>query len=378
MATMAQAKNIMNMFQLFLVEQGYIVSIDNVDQETWKQLGEQVQDQMPKKTKKKSSPKVKDPNAPKRGKSSYIFFCAENRSVIQKELGSDAKAVDVTKELGVRWNALKQSTKVKDKKAVEKFEQEAKDDKERYDDEMKNYVRPNTAVLEEQAVKKKGKKLSNRKKDPNAPKRGKSAFIFFCAEKRSSVKEELGDDAKATDVTVRLGELWRELKEDEDRAEEFKVYNDLAAKDKVRFKNEMESYVAPPTDDNSEAKVPAAKGKKKSVDDSSDENKPSDDDDLLVEETKKPSKKSTKKSTTKKSTTKKSTTKKGSNKKSSKKKSSAKKLTGYTYFCRENRSDVKDDNPEMSAAEITKQLAKLWKELSEEEKQEWRENAQNQ
>ena len=100
--------------------------------------------------------------------------------------------------------------------------------------------------------------------------------------------------------------------------------------------------------------TPRQGGKKKKVDDSSDEKKLSDDeDDLLVEEDKKPSKKSTKKS-------------------------SAKKLTGYTYFCRENRSDVKDDNPEMSAAEITKQLAKLWKELSEEEKQEWRENAQNQ
>ena len=33
MATMAQAKNIMNMFQLFLVEQGYVDSIDKVDQE---------------------------------------------------------------------------------------------------------------------------------------------------------------------------------------------------------------------------------------------------------------------------------------------------------------------------------------------------------
>src|SRR6056300_1137187 len=129
MATMAQTKNIMNMFQLFLVEQGYIDSIDKVDQEAWKQLGDQVQDQIPKKTKKKSSPKVKDPNAPKRGKSAYIFFCAENRSAVQKDLGSDAKAVDVTKELGARWNALKQSTKAKDKKEVEKFEQEAKEDK---------------------------------------------------------------------------------------------------------------------------------------------------------------------------------------------------------------------------------------------------------
>jgi len=100
---MAQAKNIMNMFQLFLVEQGYVDSIDKVDQESWKQLGDQVLYQM---TKKKNSPKVKDPNAPKRGKSAYIFFCTENRSVVQKDLGSDAKAVDVIKELGVRWGML--------------------------------------------------------------------------------------------------------------------------------------------------------------------------------------------------------------------------------------------------------------------------------
>lgn len=196
---MTQAKNIMNMIQLFLVEQGYVVSIDKVDQEAWKhlnnQIQDQIQDQMPKKTKKtkkKSSPKVKDPNAPKRGKSAYIFFCAENRSVVQKELGINSKTVEVTKELGVRWNTLKQSTKAKDKQAVEKFEQEAKDDKERYDDEMKNYVRPNTSVLEEQADKKKGKKA---KKVPNAPKRGN-----FCRENRADVKDD-NPEMSAIEIT---------------------------------------------------------------------------------------------------------------------------------------------------------------------------------
>jgi len=82
------------------------------------------------------------------------------------------------------------------------------------------------------------------------------------------VKEELGDDAKATDVTVRLGELWRELKEDEVRAEKFKVYNDFAAKYKARFESEMENYVTP-SDDDFETKVPIAKGKNKKVDESS-------------------------------------------------------------------------------------------------------------
>ena len=201
MTTMAQAKNIMNMFQLFLVGQGYVDSIDKVDQEAWKLLCNQVQDQIPKKTKKKSSPKIKDSNAPKRGKSAYIFFCAKNRSVVQEELGSDAKAVDVTRELGARWNALKQSTKAKDKQAVEKFEQEAKDDKERYDNEMKNYVRPNTSDLEEQTAKKKGKKSSKRKKDPNAPKRGKkSTKKSSCRENRADVKDD-NPEMSAIEIT---------------------------------------------------------------------------------------------------------------------------------------------------------------------------------
>ena len=63
MTIMAQA---MNMFELFLVEQGYINSIDEVDQEVylhiyyiWKQLDDKVQALLPKKTNKKSSPKVK-------------------------------------------------------------------------------------------------------------------------------------------------------------------------------------------------------------------------------------------------------------------------------------------------------------------------------
>jgi len=38
-----------------------------------------------------------------------------------------------------------------------------------------------------------------------------------------------------------------------------------------------------------------------------------------------------------------------------------------------NRASVKDDNPEMNATEITKELARQWKELDEVEQNEWKE-----
>jgi high mobility group protein B3 len=179
------------------------------------------------------------------------------------------------------------------------------------------------------------KKSSRKKKDPDAPKRGKSAYIFFCADKRAEVKEELGEEAKATEVTARLGELWNELKADEDRADEMKVYVDQAAKDKARYEAEMETY-KPPSDDGEEddaPKKPAPAAKKGNK-----------------------------------------ATKKG-NKKSTGKKGSKKKTNGYAYFCREHREDVKKENPDMKATDVTKELARMWKELDAEEQQEWKDAA---
>jgi hypothetical protein len=57
--------------------------------------------------------KNKDPNAPKRGKSAYLFFCTANREKVVKDMGKDAKATEITKELGVSWYKMKHDTKSK-------------------------------------------------------------------------------------------------------------------------------------------------------------------------------------------------------------------------------------------------------------------------
>ena len=60
-----------------------------------------------------------------------------------------------------------------------------------------------------------------------------------------------------------------------------------------------------------------------------------------------------------------------------KKASASKKKTGYAYYCSHNRETVKEDNPDMKGNEITKELARQWKELSKEEQKEWSESAAN-
>jgi hypothetical protein len=211
----------------------------------------------------KSSRKKKDPDAPKRGKSAYIFFGQEYREKAKKELmkehGDDFENKMVMSRLGEMWAALKASTKAKDKKEVEKFEKMAADDKERYQAEKEDYTPPSEEELSE--------KLSSKKKrkDPNAPKRGKSAYIFFSQEHREKVKEELmeehGDDFKNPMVMSRLGALWKELQASTKAKDKKAVakFEKMAADDKERYQAEMADYTPPSTDEDEPPKKKAAK-----------------------------------------------------------------------------------------------------------------------
>ena len=204
-------------------------------------------------TKSSTEKKVKDPNKPKRGKSSYLFFCADNREKVKKDLeknGEDFKATDVTKELGNRWNSLKVSSKTTDKKKYEKYVKQAEEDRERYGKEMADYVEPTEEEWEELAKgKKRGRKSSSTKSDK--PKGGKTAYNYFCQETRPVAKEQCGDDASSKDVTSRLGEMWKELKnsfkdEDDERHEQavdlMEKYNRYSADDKLRYEKEIKEY----------------------------------------------------------------------------------------------------------------------------------------
>ena len=76
-----------------------------------------------------------------------------------------------------------------------------------------------------------------KEKDPNAPKRGKSAYLYFCNMNRDSARKALGPDAKATDVTSKLGSMWNQLKNDK-RSAELSKYEKMAAEDKERYEKD--------------------------------------------------------------------------------------------------------------------------------------------
>ncbi|GKZ18797.1 non-histone chromosomal protein 6 [Aspergillus brasiliensis] len=82
-----------------------------------------------------------------------------------------------------------------------------------------------------------------RKKDPNAPKRGLSAYMFFANENREKVREE-NPGISFGQVGKMLGERWKALK-DADR----RPYEEKAAADKKRYEDEKASYNAAAEED---------------------------------------------------------------------------------------------------------------------------------
>ncbi|KAI9752106.1 MAG: Non-histone chromosomal protein 6 [Lichina confinis] len=84
-----------------------------------------------RKTKARGEKKKKDPNAPKRGLSAYMFFANEQRENVRDE-NPGITFGQVGKVLGERWKAL-------DDKQRQPYEAKAAADKKRYEDEKATY-----------------------------------------------------------------------------------------------------------------------------------------------------------------------------------------------------------------------------------------------
>ncbi|ATZ55246.1 hypothetical protein BCIN_11g05240 [Botrytis cinerea B05.10] len=90
----------------------------------------------------------------------------------------------------------------------------------------------------EKAPKRAAKKTEKKKKDPNAPKRGLSAYMFFANEQRDNVREE-NPGISFGQVGKVLGERWKALNE-----KQRGPYEESAAKDKKRYEEEKANYNA--------------------------------------------------------------------------------------------------------------------------------------
>ena len=196
-------------------------------------------------SKKKGKKKKKDPNAPKRGKSSYIYFTNSRRDEI-KAKNPDISFADLNKQLGAEFKALSAEEK-------KPWEDMAAADKERYTKAMADYSAPEDSDEDSDdsgaAAKPKKKKA---KKDPNAPKKPQSAYNYYMAQNRARIKEA-NPDASFGDLSKLISVEYKALS-----SEEKEKYNDMVKADKERYKKEMADYVP-----SSETKPKAKKESKK-------------------------------------------------------------------------------------------------------------------
>jgi len=166
--------------------------------------------------------RLKDPNAPKRALSAFMIFSNEIRDTVKVER-PDLGFLEIATEIGRRWKEVPDNKR-------KRYEALAAKDKERYLAEKEHYV-PDPAFLKAQAKR-------ARKKDPLAPKRAMSAYIFYCNDFRESVKK-MHPGMGVCEVASQLAAQWRELTDNK------KVkYAKLAEQDKLRYQAEMEAYKA--------------------------------------------------------------------------------------------------------------------------------------
>jgi hypothetical protein len=196
-----------------------------------------VDENQPAVAKKRAAKRAaKDPNAPKGVRSSYIYFCQYMRPIL-KDRGVDSK--DMMAELGEAWRALSD-----DEKAP--YIEMSKNDRDRYANEMTRFTPDDSPVDSPDGSPVEKKARAPRKpKDPNAPKRAKSAYLFFCQEKRPILK---GQGIESKEMMSALGVAWATLKasEDPEHKEQLSRYNAMALADK---EDKAQSPVSPPEED---------------------------------------------------------------------------------------------------------------------------------
>ena len=157
--------------------------------------------EVPKKGKKRAaSDKEKSgfrkaPGAPKRFKSPYILFSIDRMDKHRKEMDIKTKVTSISRLVSDEWKALSEDER-------KKWGERAKLDKERYNAEKSLYTGPWTIPSKRS------------RKDPSAPKRPMSAFLFYSQGKRKELKEQ-NPGIKNTDISRLLGDRWKAAPQEE-------------------------------------------------------------------------------------------------------------------------------------------------------------------
>ena len=175
------------------------------------------------------APSIKDPEAPRRALSAYMFFSQDMRETLKKEQ-PELSMVEGAKVIGQRWTETSEKDKAK-------YVKKAENDRKRDEEEMKDY-KPSEEYIRKvnEAKAKDGKKKKKAQRDVNASKRPLSAYFHFLADKREEVKKANPDKANKDQVKI-LGEMWSKMA---DKLK--KKYEEEAEKDRQRYEKDVKEY----------------------------------------------------------------------------------------------------------------------------------------
>jgi len=179
----------------------------------------------------KFSKKPLDDNAPKRPLSAYFLFANKVRNQVMKD-NPDLTISELGKHLGLMWKDCSNADKGPYIKSAEKEYAKYTQKKEKYA-KSTNYMKHQKHLY--------AWKIHQTKKpfhkDPNAPKRGLSAYMLYSESVREKIKKE-NPEMKTTEVMKEQSVWWMGLSE-KDR----KPFVEKAAADKAKYEKRYERYM---------------------------------------------------------------------------------------------------------------------------------------
>lgn len=202
-------------------------------------------------------------------------------------------------------------------------------------------------------------------KDPNAPKRWTSNYLFFCNERRKQIVKD-NPEASATEVTVKLGSAWKSLSENEKQR-----YTQMSLNDKERYQRELEVY-------NSKTGTVEAPTETKTVSKTRTRTKAS-----TVSQSTVPENKTTTQSVVQSAGSQSAVSEKKTRKTAKKevvpepvpersvapKSKKNERTPGFRNFSNETREEVESEHPEFSEKKLEDELFKRWNKLPEDQRQ---------
>ena len=388
---------IMGAFTQFMTSEGY--GAPDTEDASWTSLQKDITKAVANAERKASARKNRDKNKPKRGKSAFMFFCADERPSVLNEMNEEiasslgvtvdklakserAKVTAASSRLGEMWRALKASQYSADKKRVQEYERLAAQDKDRFDEEMKHYV-PEPGTVEA--------RRSANKRDPRKPKAPLSAYNRFCRKYRPQAVRELQEAGNATpapkEVMSHLGTMWSAFKDaaqEDDKcpqATQMKKWQKTIEKEKEVHARKMGEYRAMLAEEAGEdeageeetKRAPTSRrtSRKKKVHSEDEEKKTTRKSrgkgraKRVVEDAEEEEEKAAVVEEEEEKPKRKSSGRKGKYK--------IPDHPGWKPFTEYRRPEVKEEHPDWSARKVTNQLIREWAEFDEADKNDWAE-----